>query len=66
MFVFLVLHKNDQTLSWSSIEYLSAYKTSWFHIRWCKFCVHLRSLSVLHFGVVEGSYSVKRSSIEVP
>jgi hypothetical protein len=35
-----------------SSEYLSEYKISWSYIDWLKFCIHLRSLNVRHFGVV--------------
>jgi hypothetical protein len=53
MFVFFVLDKNCLIKSCSSFEDLSVYKISWSHIDWCKFCTHLRSLNVRHFGMVE-------------
>jgi hypothetical protein len=53
MFVF-VFDKNGLIKSCSSFEDLSAYKISWSHVEWCKFCIHLRSLNVRHFGMVEG------------
>jgi hypothetical protein len=34
---------------------ISAYKISWSHADWCTFCIHLRSLTVHHFGVVEAT-----------
>jgi hypothetical protein len=37
--------------SCSSCEYLSAYKMTWSHVAWCKFCIHLRRLNVRHFGL---------------
>jgi hypothetical protein len=35
-----------------SSEDLSEYKISWSYIDWLKFFIHLKSLSVHHFGVV--------------
>jgi hypothetical protein len=55
MFVFFVFDKNCLITSCSSFEDLSAYKISWSHVNWCKFCIHLRSLNVRHFGMVEGT-----------
>jgi hypothetical protein len=55
MFVFFVFDKNSLTKSYSSFEYLSVYKISWSHVDWCKFCIHLRSLNVRHFGMVKGT-----------
>jgi hypothetical protein len=52
-FVFLVSQENGLIKSWSSFEDLSAYKTVWSHVHWCKFCIHLRSMNVRHFGTVE-------------
>jgi hypothetical protein len=55
MFVFFVSDKNGLIKSCSSFEDLSVYNISWSHVGWCKFCIHLRSLNVRHFGVVEGT-----------
>jgi hypothetical protein len=55
MFVFFVFDKNGLIKSCSSFEDLLVYKMSWSHVEWCKFCIHLRSLSVRHFGMVEGT-----------
>jgi hypothetical protein len=55
MFAFFVFDKNGLTESCSSFEDLSVYKISWSHVDWCKFCIHLRSLNVRHFGMVEGT-----------
>jgi hypothetical protein len=55
MFVFLVFDKNGIIKSCSSFEDLSVYKISCSHVDWCKFCIHLRSLNVRHFGMVEGT-----------
>jgi hypothetical protein len=55
MFVFFVFDKNGSTRSCSSFEDLSVYKISWSHVDWCKFCIHLRSLNVGHFWMVEGT-----------
>jgi hypothetical protein len=55
MFVYFVLDKNGLIKSYSTFEALSVYKISWSHLDWCKFCIHLRSLNVRHFGVVEGT-----------
>jgi hypothetical protein len=41
------------TESCSSFEDLSAYKFSWSHVDWCKFCIHLSSLNIHHFGNVK-------------
>jgi hypothetical protein len=53
MFVFLVFGTNGVFKSCSSFDDLSVYKSLWSHVEWCKFCIHLRSLNVLHFGIVE-------------
>jgi hypothetical protein len=53
MFVFFVFDKNSLIKSCSSFEDLSVYKISCSHVDWCKFCIHLRSLNVHHFGMVE-------------
>jgi hypothetical protein len=55
IFVFFVFDKNGLIKSYVSFEDLSVYKISWSHIDWCKFCIHLRSLNVRHFGMVEGT-----------
>jgi hypothetical protein len=55
MFVFFVSDKNDLTKSCLSIEDLSENKISCFHVGWCKSCIHLRSLNIRHFGMVEGT-----------
>jgi hypothetical protein len=55
MCVFFVFDKNGHIKSCSSFEDLSIYKVSWSHVDWCKFCIHLRSLNVRHFGMVEGT-----------
>jgi hypothetical protein len=53
MFVIFVFDKNCLTKICSSFEDLSVYKISCSHVDWCKFCIHLRSLNVRHFGMVE-------------
>jgi hypothetical protein len=53
MFVFFVFDKNGLIKSCSSFEDLSVYNISWFHVDWCKFCIHLRSLNVRHFVKAE-------------
>jgi hypothetical protein len=53
LFVFIVFDKNGLTKSCSSFEGLSVYKISWSHVDWYKFCIHLRSLNVRHFGMLE-------------
>jgi hypothetical protein len=55
MFVFFDFDKNDLIKICSSFEDLSVYKLSCSHVEWCKFCIHLRSLNVRHFGMVEGT-----------
>jgi hypothetical protein len=55
MFVFFVFDKNCLIKSCSSFEDLSVYKIACSHVDWCKFCIHLRSLNVRHFGMVEGT-----------
>jgi hypothetical protein len=52
MFVFFVVDKNGLIKSCSSFEDLTVYKISWSHVEWYKFCIHLRSLNVRHFGMV--------------
>jgi hypothetical protein len=41
--------------SYSCFQDLSAYKMSWSHVDWWKFCIHLKSLNFLHFEVVEAN-----------
>jgi hypothetical protein len=53
MFLFFVFDKNGLIKSHSSFEDLSVYKISWPHVDWCKLCIHLRSLNVRHFVMVE-------------
>jgi hypothetical protein len=55
MFVIFIFDKNGLIKSYLSFEDLSVYKISCSHIDWCKFCIHLRSLNVRHFGMVEGT-----------
>jgi hypothetical protein len=52
MFVFFVSDKNGRIKNFSSFEDLSVYKISWSNVDWCKFCIHLISLNVRHFGMV--------------
>jgi hypothetical protein len=52
-FVFLGFHKNDVIKSCSPFEDLPAYKVSWSHFDWCKFCIRLRNMNFGHFGMVE-------------
>jgi hypothetical protein len=53
MFVFFVFDKNGLIKSCSSFEDLSVYKISCSHVDWFKFCIHLRSLNVRNFGMVQ-------------
>jgi hypothetical protein len=53
MFVFFVFNKNGLIKSCSSFQDLSVYKISWTHVDSCKFCIHLGSLNVRHFWMVE-------------
>jgi hypothetical protein len=62
MFVFFVLDKNGLTKSNSSFEDLSVYKISLSCVDWCKFCIHLRSSNVRHFGMVEDTGSISTAS----
>jgi hypothetical protein len=50
MFVFLVFRKCG--LCCSSSENLTEWKISRSCVEQCKFCIHLRSLNVCHFGMV--------------
>jgi hypothetical protein len=52
MFAFLVSRKSGLIKSCFSSEYLSQYKTVWSYVNWCKFCIHLTSLNIRHFGMV--------------
>jgi hypothetical protein len=53
MFVFFCFDKDGLIKSCLFFEDLSVYKISWYYVDWCKFCIHLRSLNVRHFGMVE-------------
>jgi hypothetical protein len=53
MFVSLDLRKSGLIKSCSPSENLSKYKTSLHYFDWWQFLIHLRSLDVSHFGVVE-------------
>jgi hypothetical protein len=55
MFVFFVYCKSSLFKSCSSSEALSEYKISWSYIDWCKFCIHLKSLNMHHFGMIAAS-----------
>jgi hypothetical protein len=55
MLVIFVFDKNGVIESCSSFEDLSVYKIPWSHVDWCKFCIHVRSLNVHHFVMVEGT-----------
>jgi hypothetical protein len=48
-FVFFVFHRNGLIKSCSLSKDLSEYNTSWSHVDWYKFCIHLRSSSVFNF-----------------
>jgi hypothetical protein len=52
-FYFTFFHKNYLTRSCSSFTDLSAYETTWSQVDWCTFCIHLRSLNVCNFGIVQ-------------
>jgi hypothetical protein len=52
MFVFLAFSKSGLIELVNPLN-MSAYKIAWPHGDWCKFYVHLRSLNVSHFGMVE-------------
>jgi hypothetical protein len=62
MFVYFVSDKNVLIKSCSSFEDLSVYKISWSLVDWYKFCIHLRSLNVRHFGMLEGTGLVSTAS----
>jgi hypothetical protein len=47
--------KNSLSRGCSSFEDMSANKMSWSHVDWCKFCIHLRSLNIRHFGLFEAT-----------
>jgi hypothetical protein len=55
MLVFFVFDKNCLVESCSTVEDLSVRNISWSHVDWSKFCIHLKSLNVRHFGMVEGT-----------
>jgi hypothetical protein len=65
MFVFFAFDKNGPIKSYSSFEDLSVYKISRSHVDWCKFCIHLRSSNVCHFGMVEGT-GLKSTAHDLP
>jgi hypothetical protein len=62
MFVFFVLDKNGLIKSCSSYEDLSVFKIAWSHVDWCKFFIHLRSLNVRHFGMLQGTGLISMAS----
>jgi hypothetical protein len=39
-------HENDV------VKMVTELKHSWSHVDWCKFCNHLRSLNIRHYGMV--------------
>jgi hypothetical protein len=49
--------QNGLIKSCSSSEDLSEYKIPWFYVDWRKFCIHLNSLNVRHFGKVAATAS---------
>jgi hypothetical protein len=51
---FSAFHINSLVKECPFFEGLSAYKRSRSHVDWCKSCIHLRSLNIRHFGLVEG------------
>jgi hypothetical protein len=55
MLVCFVFDKNGFVKSCLSFEDLSVFKISCSHVDWCKFCIHLRTLIVRHFVMVEGT-----------
>jgi hypothetical protein len=55
MYVFVVSRKSCLPRSCSCSKGLSAYKTSWFHVDWWKFCIRLRSLNFRYFWMVEAT-----------
>jgi hypothetical protein len=65
MFVFFVFDKNGLIKSCSSFVDVSVCTSSWSHVEWCKFCIHLRSLNVRHFGMVEGT-GLKSTALRSP
>jgi hypothetical protein len=54
-YFFFVFHKSGFIKNCSSSEDLSAYKISCSHLSRWKFCIHLRSPNVCHFGTVEAT-----------
>jgi hypothetical protein len=45
-----------------ALESIIIILSSWSHVDWCNFCIHLRSLNVRYFGTVE-STRLKLSSM---
>jgi hypothetical protein len=62
---FFVFDKNGRIKSCSSFEDLSVYKISYSHVDCCKFCIHLRSLNIRHFGMVEVT-GLERTASRLP
>jgi hypothetical protein len=56
IFLRFVPEKSGLIKSRSSSEHLSAFKILWSHFDWCKFCIHLRSMKIGHFGIVEATW----------
>jgi hypothetical protein len=62
-FIFFTFHENGLHKCCSSFEDVSVYNISWSFVDWFKFYIHLRSLNVNQFGMVEavGLNNVSRS-----
>jgi hypothetical protein len=65
-FIFLFVHKNGPNKSCQSFGDVSAHKISLFHVDWYKFCIHLKSLNVRHFGMVASTGLKKRRRGRLP
>jgi hypothetical protein len=64
MFAFLAYRKSGLIKSCSSSEDLLEYKISWQQVAWCKFSIHLRSLSIRHSGKVEATELKSRGHLQ--
>jgi hypothetical protein len=52
MFTFLAFRKSGLIGSCSFSKDLSEYKISWSYVDGWKFCIHLKSLNICHFGMI--------------
>jgi hypothetical protein len=65
MFVFFTFHKKCIIKNFSSFKDIPEYKISWLRVDGRKFCIHLISLVIHHFGMAEAAGLKKIHDVEV-